>query len=72
MYAIMAEVSSWFFAIVLIRHGHPGQAFLAIFGLPVLYGVIGFIMIAISCWVYNHVARRIGGIAFELAPHSQN
>jgi hypothetical protein len=41
-------------------------------GFPILFGVVGFIFLAISCWLYNLVAARIGGIAFELAPHSEN
>ncbi len=38
---------------------------MAIF-LPVVYGVMGFLMGAFTAWVYNLVAARIGGIRLEL------
>ena len=34
--------------------------------LPVLYGVFGFICIAIGCAIYNVVAGMVGGIEVEL------
>jgi len=33
---------------------------------PVIYGIMGFVMGALSAWVYNFFARRIGGIRMEL------
>jgi hypothetical protein len=33
---------------------------------PLIYGVIGYILFALFCWVYNHVAQRIGGIEFSV------
>jgi hypothetical protein len=41
-------------------------------GLPILFGVLGFISMVIICWLYNLVAARMGGIAFELIPRSEN
>jgi Transmembrane domain of unknown function (DUF3566) len=35
--------------------------------LPILYGVIGFILTAIGCAIYNLVAGLVGGIEVELA-----
>ena len=35
-------------------------------GLPIFYGVLGFIMGAIGALIYNAVAGIIGGIKFEL------
>jgi ABC-type transport system involved in multi-copper enzyme maturation permease subunit len=45
----------------------PGVAmlFLAILA-PIFYGVMGFVMGAFTAWVYNLVAKRIGGIRLEL------
>ncbi len=34
--------------------------------LPVLYGICGFIVIAIGCAIYNVVAGMVGGIEVEL------
>ena len=47
----------------------PGIAmlFLAVLA-PIFYGVMGFVMGAISAWVYNLVSRRIGGLQLELKP----
>ncbi|MGB6775551.1 MAG: hypothetical protein WBD25_19760 [Terriglobales bacterium] len=35
---------------------------------PILYGLIGFFMGALTAWVYNFAARQIGGIQLELRP----
>ena len=35
-------------------------------GLPIFYGILGFIMGAIGALIYNAVAGIIGGIKFEL------
>lgn len=37
-----------------------------IIGLPIFYGVLGFIMGAIGALIYNAVAGIIGGVKFEL------
>jgi hypothetical protein len=39
--------------------------FLALF-LALVYGIMGFVMGAFAAWVYNLVARWIGGIQLEL------
>jgi hypothetical protein len=39
---------------------------LLFFMLPVLYGVMAFIMTAITCCIYNLIAKWTGGIEFEL------
>jgi hypothetical protein len=51
------------------RHGlhHPRVLIFFLF-VPLLYGVIGFVITAVVCGVYNWVARRFGGIEIELAP----
>jgi hypothetical protein len=48
-----------------------GAAMLA-FGIvaPFLYGGIGFIFGAIGAWIYNLIAKRLGGIEIELEPSS--
>ena len=33
--------------------------------LPFLYAIMGFIMTAIGCWIYNLVAKWTGGIELE-------
>jgi hypothetical protein len=42
-----------------------GKAALPILVMPVLYPVMGFLMTALWCWLYNVIAKRIGGIEFE-------
>jgi hypothetical protein len=48
-----------------------GLLFLGILA-PILYGFIGFLMGALTAWVYNFAARRIGGIQLELKPAIAN
>lgn len=38
----------------------PGLGFFLM--LPVLYGLAGLIFVPISCWLFNAVTRRVGGI----------
>jgi hypothetical protein len=47
----------------------PGMVYLpfAVVVVPILYGIGGFVMTAILCGVYNVVAARVGGIAFEVS-----
>jgi hypothetical protein len=48
-----------------------GAAMLA-FGIiaPFLYGGIGFVFGAIGAWIYNLIAKRLGGIEIQLEPPS--
>ena len=34
--------------------------------LPIVYGVFGYIFTALRCALYNWVARKVGGVAFNL------
>lgn len=34
---------------------------------PVIYGVFGYVFVALGCWLYNVVASRVGGIELVLA-----
>ncbi|MEQ6119110.1 hypothetical protein [Reichenbachiella sp. MALMAid0571] len=46
--------------------GFPfGGGFFFIF-MPFLYGIIGFIMAAIGCLIYNAIAKWTGGIELEV------
>ena len=35
--------------------------------MPVFYGILGFILGAIGAWLYNIVAKKVGGIEIELS-----
>lgn len=34
--------------------------------MPLLYAAIGFVMVAITAFIYNLIAKRIGGVEIEL------
>jgi hypothetical protein len=38
----------------------------------IMAAVLVFILTALFCWLYNLIAPRIGGVAFELTPRSEN
>ena len=46
-----------------------GMLILAILA-PIFYGVMGFLLGALTAWIYNLVARRVGGIRLELKADS--
>ena len=75
LYVILGFFEGVILTVAFAHHPHPhplrGTLFILI-GFPILFGVVGFIILAISCWLYNIVAARIGGIAFELTPRSEN
>lgn len=48
--------------------GIAGISLILIILLPVLYGVMGFVMGALGALVYNLLSRWVGGIVMELAP----
>jgi hypothetical protein len=72
LYTIIGFIAAILFAILPVRHGYPGRGFMAIIFVPILYGILGFIFSAFFCWLYNEVASRIGGVAFELTPRIEN
>ena len=49
------------------RNGNPmapPPAWLALL-LPVVYLIMGYLMAIIGCWLYNLVARFVGGVEYE-------
>ena len=42
----------------------PGTGFALL--MPILYGLLGFVITAVSCAIYNFVAGLVGGIEVEL------
>ena len=32
---------------------------------PVMYLVFGYVMVAIGCWLYNWIAKHMGGLEYE-------
>jgi len=71
LYAVLGFVEGAIILIMSLRHPHRLPISISI-GLPILFAVIGFIMMVIFCWLYNLIAARIGGIAFELTPRSED
>lgn len=43
--------------------GMPGLVMFLL--MPLFYLVVGYLMVALSCWFYNWIVRFTGGIEFE-------
>jgi hypothetical protein len=69
LYTVLGFIEGAIVLIASLRHPSRVPIFFS-FGLPILFGVLGFILMVIMCWLYNLIAARIGGIAFELVPRS--
>jgi hypothetical protein len=39
---------------------------------PIIYLVLGYVMVAVSCWLYNVMHRHIGGIEFDAKSTAAN
>lgn len=46
----------------LIEHGPPAIAYLA---LPIIYLLVTYLSVLVGCFIYNVLAKRLGGIEFE-------
>ncbi len=78
LYACMGLIFVPFFLIIGIAGSVVGQKdtpfapFAGLFGIvmavlmPLLYGVMGFVMGAIGAALYNVIAKRVGGFELEL------
>ena len=51
---------------VVQGEGFGGYGAASIILLPIFYGVLGFVSGAIGAWIYNIVAKSIGGIQMDL------
>jgi hypothetical protein len=56
-----------FFVFAPARRGHGYRSLFVLVLAPVFYGVAAFICTAIICRLYNAIAKRIGGIEFEVS-----
>jgi hypothetical protein len=70
MYAIFGFVAGLFMlTLSLIDTSSPGEARLMSMLAPIVfslgYGLMGLIMGYIGAWLYNAVAKRVGGIELE-------
>ena len=53
--------------LALVERGHSGHRGLAMAVLsPFFYGVAGFVLGAVFCWLYNLIATRFGGLELEI------
>jgi hypothetical protein len=72
VFAILMAISSLVFlipAMLIMASTMPGGAgptWLMLLLMPVLYLVIGYVMVALSCLAYNALVPFIGGIEFEV------
>jgi hypothetical protein len=75
LYAILGLVAGAIFSLVSalggFAHGRPDAAgplfgVAAVVVFPVLYGLMGFLMSLILVWLYNGLARLVGGVEIDL------
>ena len=76
MYFILTAIFMIPFALIVLVAGSAiggeGGFFGGLFGgvfmifMPIVYGVLGFVFVAIVCLLYNVIAKFVGGIEIEL------
>jgi hypothetical protein len=73
LYAISFAIMAAIELIVFATLGHGRRPPIgAIVVVPIVGGIFSFLFTAFFCWLYNQVAARIGGVAFELTPRSED
>jgi hypothetical protein len=71
VFAVLTAVSSLVFVVPFMLFASfaspPGSAppFFVVLLFPLLYLVLGYVMVAIGCAVYNFMFKYIGGIEYE-------
>ncbi|MDP3420641.1 MAG: hypothetical protein Q8S10_06945, partial [Thiobacillus sp.] len=71
VFAVLFAVSSLVFLVpftLFVLMSAPAEArppLLFLLAMPVMYLVMGYLMVAIGCVVYNALYKHIGGIEFE-------
>jgi ABC-type thiamin/hydroxymethylpyrimidine transport system permease subunit len=57
------------FMVIAMAFGPADQSppWVFILLMPVFYLIIGYLMVAVSCWIYNTLVKVTGGIEFESA-----
>lgn len=72
VFAVLMAVGSLVFLIpmfLIFSIIAPSQArppLLMLLMMPLMYLVLGYVMVAIGCVIYNYMFRHIGGIEFEI------
>jgi hypothetical protein len=71
VFGILFAISSLIFVVPFLligmfsRQGSAFPSLIMVVLFPVLYLVLGYIMVFVSCAVYNVLFKHIGGIEFE-------
>jgi hypothetical protein len=66
LYGVIAILFVPFLLIPALGNDNGGSMVLISIAAPFLYAILGFIFTALFCWIYNIVAKYVGGIEFTL------
>jgi hypothetical protein len=72
VYAISFTIFAIIELLVFAKMGGRTPPLIPAVMMPVIGTIFTFIGVALLCWLYNTIALRIGGIAFELTPRNEN
>ena len=67
IYGLIAGLFGVVVALVTLFTTGPLEALGWLIGIPIGYGVLGFIGGILSAWIYNLVAGWVGGMKIELS-----
>lgn len=65
LYLVVSAVFFIPMTIIALIGSGEAASLLLIF-LPLVYAALGFVGVAIFCWIYNLIAGKFGGIEIEL------
>ncbi len=69
MYALMGFIGGVFFFILTLLTHSQTPIFLGMGApilLPLFYGLMGMVFGYISAWLYNFIAKKVGGVEIEV------
>jgi hypothetical protein len=67
VYAVLGAIAGVLFFLGGLASGRFLAAVGALILMPIAYSLGGFILTAIVCFIYNEVAKRVGGIEVEIS-----
>lgn len=66
LYALLGLIYTVIGILMMIFSEEKSKGAMIFLFMPVIMALFGFIFVSLGCWLYNQVAKRLGGVEFIL------